>query len=60
MLEQKGKCSLSWALMKVKDAVEEGFTGNMQINFFKGGISNINRVESIIEAPQPQKEEGSK
>lgn len=28
-------------------AAEEGFTGNININFFKGGVTNIVKSETI-------------
>lgn len=31
----------------IKDLIASKFTGNIQINFFKGGIVNINKSESI-------------
>lgn len=31
----------------LSQAVRENFTGNIQINFFKGGVSNIVKQQSI-------------
>jgi hypothetical protein len=31
----------------IRDLVEKDFTGNVQLNFFKGTINNINKLESI-------------
>lgn len=31
----------------IEKSFREKFTGNIQLNFFKGGITNINRNESI-------------
>ncbi|MGA1869166.1 MAG: hypothetical protein ACMUJM_11550 [bacterium] len=28
--------------------IEDHFTGNLQLNFFKGGITNLNKSEAII------------
>ncbi len=36
----------------IKGLVDGKFTGRVEINFFKGGISNINKIESI--KPQPE------
>ena len=47
---------IRWLINFLTKLVEEKFTGSIQINFFGGGISNINKNESI--KPQPKKEEG--
>ena len=31
----------------IEELVEQKFTGNIQINFFNGGITNVNKCESI-------------
>ena len=38
---------IKWVLEKIIDCAKAGFTGNLQINYFKGGVSNINKTESI-------------
>lgn len=38
---------LQWATDLIKIAIEGKFTGNITFNFFQGGITNINREESI-------------
>ena len=45
-----------WVYNIVKDCFNSGFTGYLQINFFKGGVSNINQNKSI--KPQPENLEG--
>lgn len=47
---------LKWIFDIIRKLVDNKFTGSIQINFFKGGISNINKNESL--KPQPIKEEG--
>lgn len=39
--------SLSWVVSLVTILIKEEFTGNVQLNFFKGNISNINKSESF-------------
>ncbi len=36
-----------WIRELMKQKLSDNFTGNLQINFYMGGISNINIVESI-------------
>jgi len=31
----------------IADVIRNKFTGNIQINFFNGGITNVNKCESI-------------
>ena len=47
---------MDWAINFLKDLLKTipEFTGRIEINFFKGGVSNINRLESI--KPQPERE----
>lgn len=44
MIDDKSLEALAAMLM---DASEENFTGNIQINFFKGSVSNIVRQQSF-------------
>jgi len=50
---------LQWYLDLIKKILRDNgkFTGNLTLNFFKGGVSNIHKVESI-KKPQPKKREG--
>jgi hypothetical protein len=41
------KSALVWILDVLTRLVNDGYTGKIEINFFKGGISNINKFESI-------------
>ncbi len=36
----------------IDNAIKVGFTGYIQINMFKGGVSNINKFESIKLQPE--------
>jgi hypothetical protein len=45
---------LKWLYDLIADLMKRRFTGNLRINFFKGGITNINKEESI----KPPKEVG--
>lgn len=38
---------MNWIISLIKDLMDKKFTGNIQINFQFGGITNINKVESI-------------
>lgn len=38
---------IEFIVVMLKELVEEEFTGNIQINFRLGGISNINKLESF-------------
>ena len=38
---------IKWVLEEIIDCAKTIFTGNLQINYFKGGVSNINKTESI-------------
>jgi len=40
---------LQWYLDFIKKILKDNrsFTGNLTLNFFKGGVSNIHKVESI-------------
>ena len=48
---------IKWVLMEIIDCAKAGFTGNLQINYFKGGVSNINKTESI-KKPNEDKNNG--
>ena len=41
------KKQLEYVLFLLKGLMDDEFTGNIQINFKLGGISNINKLESI-------------
>jgi hypothetical protein len=47
---------LDWLFALIKNLVENKFTGSIRINFFQGGITNINKEESI----KPPKEVSKK
>jgi len=36
-----------WLINFIKELVHSEYTGKIEINFFKGGITNINKFESI-------------
>lgn len=38
---------MQWLVEKIKNAVEAKFTGKIEINFFKGGITNVVVSESF-------------
>lgn len=38
---------MEWLIVLINKSVEDKFTGSIQINFFKGGIVNLNKNESI-------------
>jgi hypothetical protein len=49
---------MRWKDKNYSIMIDENFTGSLQLNFFKGGVSNINRNESmkaegLEEKPQP-------
>lgn len=44
---------IEWITTIIKDMIKKRFTGSLRINFFNGGIANINLEESI-KPPQPQ------
>lgn len=45
--------TIDWTIDILRSAGEKNFTGNLQINFFQGKVSNVNVLESI----KPPKEE---
>lgn len=47
---------MKWLFNFITNLVRNKFTGNLKINFFKGGITNVNKDESIV----PPKEESEK
>jgi len=47
---------LEWLFDFIRDLSNKKFTGNLRINFSKGGITNLNKDESI----KPPKEEVEK
>lgn len=38
---------MRWIIDIIKSLMEKKFTGSLQINFFEGGISNVNKNQSI-------------
>lgn len=49
--------NINWVYNVINRCVNNNFTGSISINFFEGGISNINQNQSL--KPQPEKLEGS-
>ncbi len=47
---------MNWLLNLIRDLGKKKFTGNLRINFFKGGVTNVNKDESI----KPPKEQVEK
>lgn len=39
---------MKWLHEFIESLVKQRFTGCLQVNFFKGGISNVNQKQSII------------
>lgn len=39
---------MGWVIDIIKLAIENKFTGSIQINFYCGGISNLVKQESIV------------
>lgn len=42
--------NLNWLNDIIKSAVEKKFNGNIQINFFKGGVTKVTKQE-VIQPP---------
>lgn len=38
---------MQWIFAIIKDTMKDRFTGSIQIHFFKGGIANITKLETI-------------
>ena len=38
---------MNWLINFIRDLIGKKFTGRVEINFFKGGIANINKTESV-------------
>lgn len=38
---------MRWVFDLIKELARNKYTGKIEINFFQGGISNINKFESI-------------
>ena len=38
---------MAWIIGVLRQSIDAKFTGYIQINFFQGAISNINKLESI-------------
>ena len=47
---------MKWLFDLIADLMKNRFTGCLKINFFKGGITNVNKDESL----KPPKEETKK
>ena len=47
--------SYKWAFKMIEKKLEcsPEFTGRFEINFYKGSVANVNRLESL--KPQPEK-----
>lgn len=43
---------MNWVIEVIRGLCGGGFTGRVEINFYCGGITNINKIESM----QPPKE----
>ena len=43
---------IDWVVNLIRELASGGYTGKLEVNFFKGGVSNINKTESI----KPQSE----
>ena len=39
--------NLEWAIKLIRDLAKRFYTGKVEINFYLGGITNINKVESV-------------
>ncbi len=39
--------NFEWTIKLIQELAESQYTGKIEINFFKGGITNVNRFESI-------------
>ena len=46
-----------WLHDFIDKTLDDGFTGNIRINAFRGGIGNVERNESF--KPQPKQEAGT-
>lgn len=38
---------MNWIFDIIRMLIKEKFTGSLQINFFQGGIGNVNKIESM-------------
>lgn len=38
---------MEWLIEIIKSKIDSKFTGSIELNFFKGGISNVNFHESV-------------
>ena len=58
MKKQKGKImkNFDWISEVIRGLMQNKYTGYIRINFSRGGISNINKEESLI----PPKEDSKK
>ena len=48
---------LTWLFGVIKNLMNNEFTGNLKINFFKGGITNLNKEESIVPPDEDSKKQ---
>ena len=42
---------MKWVFETIRDLVKNKFTGNIRINFFEGGVTNIN-MDKCIKPPK--------
>ena len=47
---------MKWLLELITNLIKDRFTGSLSVNFFNGGITNVNKRESI----KPPKEDTQK
>jgi len=40
--------NMKWLYELIESLVKQRFTGHLKVNFFEGGITNVNREQSII------------
>jgi hypothetical protein len=38
---------IAWVIQLLIKLAEEGYTGKVEVNFYSGGVSNVNKFESI-------------
>jgi len=46
LYETKGG-NMKWLYELIESLVKQRFTGHLKVNFYEGGISNVNREQSI-------------
>ena len=47
---------LKWLSTVIESLIKNKFTGNLRINFFKGGITNLNKEESMVPPDEVSKD----